>query len=574
MTKRLNILQHRAVVMNIPPALRSFYTPEQLNINHIKRFEGAYFLNCTVDRNNRYMKHLYLLLLILFISTSSLRAQTIHPDCMDGTIYFKVYDTSTVQLVPYLYDVPQLNQVITAYGVDTMYQAFRTPDLSLQRVFRMDFQQSQWVDSLIADMQQLYFVEFAEKVDICLTTHIPNDFIPIQWHLPVIDANTAWDITTGSPSIVIAIVDNAVKTTHPDLIGNLWVNAGEVPNNGIDDDFNGYIDDINGYDVADGDNNPNPPASTTVSSAFNHGTHCAGIASAATNNNTGIASLGYNVKIMAVKCSPDTGGGSQLTASYQGIDYAIAAGADIISMSFGSGNAPFTGQLLINAAQARGITLVAAAGNAGTSNPFYPAAFNNVIAVGATNQTDQKAAFSNYGNYIDVMAPGVNIYSTLAGNNSYGSLSGTSMACPLVAGLAGLILSMNSALSPANVETIIESGSEDIYPQNPSYIGQLGAGRINAYNSLALLVSTPEITGEENILVAPNPSNGSFRVILKEMNANVQLRIIDLLGQVVHSEIMNASSTEINKELPQGIYMIELVKDGEAAGRTKIIIGN
>lgn len=522
------------------------------------------------------MRQYYILLfaLILLLTGYTVKAQTVFPDCIDGTIYFKVHDTSNVQLAPYAYDIPALNQIMSLYDADTIYQAFQTPDPVLQRIYRMDFTQILLVNSLIADMEQLSFVEYAEKVDICLPSDIPNDLSAAQWHLVKVDAPLAWDLTQGSSSIVIAIVDNAIDVNHPDLAGNIWVNPGEIPSNGIDDDLNGYVDDVNGYDVADQDNNPNPPPGTNNVSPFNHGTHCAGIASAATDNGLGIASLGYNVRIMGVKCSPDTGNGNQLTASYEGIDYAIAAGADIISMSFGSSNAPFTGQLLMNAAAARGITMIAAAGNSGTSTPFYPAAFNNVIAVGATDQADNKATFSNYGSYVDVMAPGVNIYSTLTGGNNYGYLSGTSMACPLVAGLAGLVLSVNSSLSPSNVETIIESGCVNIYPTNPSYVGQLGAGRINAYNSLALIVSTPDIAGEISMLVFPNPSKGSFRITLHEVNDNMHLRITDLLGQVVHSEEVNTPSIDIEQPLAKGMYMLEIIKEGKRAGRAKIIIDN
>lgn len=519
------------------------------------------------------MRDRYFLLLIAMLLSPQLKAQTIYPTCIDGTVYFKVHDTSAVQLSPYAYNIPQLNQLIGFYNADTIYPAFQTPDPVLQKVYRMDFLQKQLVDSLIADLEQLPFVEYAEKVDICLTSHIPNDLDPVQWHLAKVSAPLAWDLTTGSSSVIVAIVDNAVDVNHPDLAANIWVNPGEIPNNGIDDDVNGYIDDIHGYDVADNDNDPSPPSSTTVTSPFNHGTHCAGITSATTNNGTGIASLGYSIKIMGVKCSPDTGNGSQLIASYEGIDYAIAAGANIISMSFGGSSSPFTGQLIINAATARGITLIAAAGNSGTSTPFYPAAFNNVIAVGATDQGDNKASFSNYGSYVDVMAPGVNIYSTLAGGNSYGFLSGTSMACPLVSGLAGLILSANSSLSPSNIETIIESGCENIYPTNPSYVGQLGAGRINAFNSLALVVSTPSIEGEVFMSVAPNPSGGSFRISFHKIDGHMQLRIIDLLGQVVHTETIKSHSIEIDQPFAEGLYLLEVIKDGDLTGRTKIIIG-
>lgn len=521
------------------------------------------------------MKNLYILLAGFLVAVSfRTGAQTVYPNCLDGTIYLKTYDTSTVQLVPYNNNIPQLNALINKYGIGTMRHAFRTPDPMLQRIYRFDFQQSPKVDSLIIELQQLGFVEYSEKVDMCLTSQIPNDLSSVQWHLNKIDAPTAWDITTGSPSVVIAIVDNAVKITHPDLVQNIWVNDDEIPNNGLDDDLDGYIDDVNGYDVADNDNNPNPPASTTFSSPFNHGTHCAGIASAATNNNLGIASIGYSVKIMAVKCTPDTSSGGALLAAYEGIDYAISAGANIISMSFGSTSAPFTGQFLMDAAHARGIVLVAAAGNAGSSVPNYPAAFNNVIGVGATDQSDHKASFSNYGSYVDVMAPGVSIYSTVAGGNSYGSLSGTSMACPLVAGLTGLILSKNGNLTPNNVEVILEAGCENINALNPAYAGQMGAGRINAFNSLSLVpVSMSEVLPLHAFSVAPNPSDGHFRILMQDMQGEGTVRIINAIGQVVYEAKSNSSMLEISQNFEKkGLYLVEVIKDNVITGKSKIII--
>ena len=166
-------------------------------------------------------------------------------------------------------------------------------------------------------------------------------------------------------AIVIAIVDDAVLTTHEDILPNLWTNPNEIPNNNIDDDNNGYRDDINGWDAADNDNDPNPPSSAS-SSVFTHGTHCAGIASAATDNSKGIASIGFNCKIMPVKSSTSNGNAQYIDAGYDGIAYAMAAGADVISMSWGGNNSQ-TAQNIFNQAHNLGITLVAAAGNDASS---------------------------------------------------------------------------------------------------------------------------------------------------------------------------------------------------------------
>jgi len=342
-------------------------------------------------------------------------------------------------------------------------------------------------------------VIYAERVPKMKAFYTPNDpQYPQQWHLTKIQASQAWDIYNANPNnsdVVLAVVDDAVKLAHEDLQANIWVNPGEIPNNGIDDDNNGYIDDINGYDVAMNDPDPNPPSNAT-NSYFMHGTHVAGIAAAVSNNATGISSIsgaGQNkVKIMAVKTAIDTSAGGALQATFEGIQYAIAAGADIINMSFGSYVYSYTYQNLFITAHSLGITLVAAAGNDAWEAYMFPASYLYVVGVGATDSADMKATFSNFGDQIDVMAPGVGIVSTLpVGDNSYGSLSGTSMASPLVAGLAGLILSYDSTLMPAQIEKLIEENCDDIYSLNalPPLHKQLGAGRINAYKVMQAMQS-------------------------------------------------------------------------------------
>ncbi len=348
---------------------------------------------------------------------------------------------------------------------------------------------------LIEDLMKLEGMIRVERVPRINTYYVPDDYDAFQqWYLDKIEAEDAWEIyqaNSGTSEVHIAIVDDAVKLDHEDLNFNLWVNLDEIPNNGIDDDGNTYIDDVNGYDVANGDGDPNPPT-TATNSYFHHGTHVAGIAAAVSNNNTGIASIsgaGSNkVKIIAVKTKLDSSPGGSLEATFQGVEYAIAADADIINMSWGSNAYSHTFQDLFITAHSLGITLVAASGNSGSSYYSYPASYLYVISVGATTPSDQKAGFSNYGYQIDVMAPGVDILSTLPVNdNSYGNLSGTSMASPLVAGLCGLMLSYNDTLTPHQIEILLEENCDNIDAQNSGYIGMIGAGRINAENVLVEL---------------------------------------------------------------------------------------
>lgn len=332
-------------------------------------------------------------------------------------------------------------------------------------------------------------IRYAERVPHYEIFYTPNDpSFNQQWHLQTIQAENAWNLGQGNSNVVVAIIDDAVLLNHQDLAPSIWVNPGEIAGNNIDDDGNGYIDDINGWDAADNDNDPNPPAATVSNNAFAHGTHVAGITGAATDNSIGIASIGFDLKLMAVKTKTDASTGGSLQAPYQGVQYAIATGPDVMNMSWGGGAFSQTYQALFDQAFAQGIVSVAAAGNSNTSAPMYPASYNNVISVGATAQGDSKASFSNFGPTIDVMAPGAGIYSTLPGSvSSYGNNSGTSMASPLVAGLAGLMIAYDPTLTPTDLELCLKSSCDNIDAQNPGYIGDIGSGRVNAFEALNCL---------------------------------------------------------------------------------------
>lgn len=358
--------------------------------------------------------------------------------------------------------------------------------------------------SLIDRLDAIEVVDYAEPVPRYRFFYTPNDLQGNQWHLSQIDAENAWDIEQGVDSITVAIVDDAVRLSHQDLSGSIHTNPGEIPGNGIDDDGNGYVDDVNGWDAADNDNDPNPPGYAT-NSTFTHGTHVAGIAAASTDNSTGIASIGFDVELIPVKIADDANG--NLVAGLQGIEYAIAADADVINMSWGGGGYSQTYQNLFDVAHNKGVVCVAAAGNSDTDIPMYPASYNHVISVGATDQNDQKASFSNYGSTIDVMAPGVDIYSSLAGDDSaYGDMSGTSMAAPLTSGLCGLMLSRAPFMPPDSVEACLERTCVDISSQNPNYVGDLGAGRIDADDALACISPVFAQISSDTTYVCPGDS--------------------------------------------------------------------
>jgi subtilisin family serine protease len=509
------------------------------------------------------LRKLYLSVITYLFFVIACNAQNVNANYVDGELYFKVNSSFNGTL-----DInhPLLAPLAALYQMDSCTRPFMGFSVdSLDRTYLLHFRDTAKTQLCMDTLRSLAIIDYVEQVPLYRTSFVVNDLNVNQWGLVKINASQAWDVSRGSANVVIAIVDNGVRTTHEDLAANLWVNTGEIPNNGFDDDFNGYTDDVNGYDLADGDGNPNPPTGISTTDAFNHGTHCAGIASAVTNNNKGIASIGFGCKIMAVKCTKNTDDGGLIRNAMDGVTYAMRNNANIISMSFGSEGTSTTEQLILNTAHNKGIILVAAAGNDNVSTPFYPASYANVISVGATDRFDQKAAFSNFGSTVDVMAPGLDIFSTLAsGNNTdYGSFSGTSMACPLVAGLCGLVLAVRPNFTPAQVENQLKVSADNIDILNPGFTGKLGAGRINARNTLddfGTVNSVITNASNNSIQVYPNPFTNNVNVKFETVD-NATIELLDATGRMV-SNINNATNySEITtSKLPAGVYILKVTQ--------------
>lgn len=304
-----------------------------------------------------------------------------------------------------------------------------------------------------------------------------------------IDAVEAWDLTTGSASVIIGVIDSGVDHTHPDLAANMWINPGEIANNNRDDDGNGYIDDVHGYDFANGDGNPMDDNG--------HGTHCAGTIGGVGNNGRGVAGVNWTVRIMALKFL--TAGGSGDTAAAIGcLQYAVANGAHLTSNSWGGAGSSTALSNAIAAAGNAGQLFIAAAGNGGSdgvgdnndSVPNYPSNYSlaNVVAVAATDSRDRLGSFSNYGaQSVDLGAPGVSIWSCAPGN-SYQSLSGTSMATPHVAGVAGLLLSVQPNATHQQLRDWLFRGTDSISALSGRCVT---GGRLNARRSLELAGGSP-----------------------------------------------------------------------------------
>jgi subtilisin family serine protease len=425
---------------------------------------------------------------------------------------------------------------------------------------------------------------------IPLNATTPNDsLLSLQWyvyhntvradiHLP-----EAWDLEKGSPATLIAILDTGVDTGHRDLASQIWTNPGEIPANGIDDDGNGLVDDVHGWDFGDGDNNPDPgftPDASGIDVGF-HGTFCAGLAAASTDNVSGIAGAGWKCSILPIKAAKADSGLST-SAVALGMAYAADMGAHVLSMSFGAANAPGVAgffQALVDDDLAAGVICVAAAGNDGDSARVFPAACAGVISVGATDELDTRATFSNWGPWVKVAAPGSAMFSTISRNyeldfitefiyellfgydgvNPYMYGDGTSFACPLVAGVCGLLHSHLPSLTPAGAEQLLIASGDAVAYDLP--IGR----KVNAWRALTQAVLAVEGAGVAlpgpRLAAAPNPSAGatSLRFTLAAAGP-ARLTLYDCAGRRVR-ELVNGG-------LPAGRH--EASWDGRGAGGERL----
>jgi subtilisin family serine protease len=424
---------------------------------------------------------------LLIVSSSFSQSQDVF---YPGQLWVQIQPEATINLQADV-DKIQLDsfksligeELANHYNLNRVRKPFHfAKDKSISEVYQLFFEEGQEL-AFAQELERLNIVTYAEQIPIMRPTLTPNDLGPetgtnSQWSLWKVNAQQAWDITTGNTEIKVAIVDDAVLTTHPDLIPNL----------------------LPGYDVADNDNNAMPNTAD-----MSHGTHVAGIVGAATDNGTGVASIGFNIKIIPVKSSnlPQT-----ITDAYGGVVWAYENGANVINMSWGGSGFSQTGQNIMNNAYAANCILVAAAGNDGVSSIFYPAGYNNVISVASSTTTDAKSGFSNYGSWIDVTAPGSAIRSTYLNGSfqpTYANLQGTSMASPMVAGLVGLVWSVNPQMSKVQVTDCVISTATNINAQNTAFIGQLGSGRINAFDAVVCALATvnappiPSISADNTI---------------------------------------------------------------------------
>lgn len=439
---------------------------------------------------NYFSRFLWVMLALILSQPAS--AQTISPYFEDGNIYIKIKPNVIVNPTQHKNQIgsfPFLADFANTYTVTEFRQLYTfAKHPGLENIFKISIAERHLIQQSIETLSKLEAIEYAEKVPYKkYFSTPPNDTSynnTLQWNLFKINAQIAWNfIGNAAPSSsIVAIVDDGLDINHIDLKDNLWVNNLEMNGlPGVDDDGNFVIDDSLGYDFGDFD-----PDASPNDVSWTHGTHVSGIAGAVTNNVTGIASIAYNARLMAVK-----GSNSNLYVSngYEAIAYAADNGADVINLSWGAPVESVTEANTIMYAYFLGAVIVAASGNSNDATVNFPAAYPHVISVSSTANNDTKATGTTYGQWIDVSAPGVNILSTAPGN-AYAVLSGTSMASPLVAGLAALMKTYNPMLGPDQIKQCIKNNTDNIDFMNPNFIGKLGTGRINAFKAMQCVNAT------------------------------------------------------------------------------------
>lgn len=463
------------------------------------------------------------------------------------------------------------------------------------------------IERFVNELYSTGHFEVVEPEYVNKFLYTPNDpNVSNQYYLNTIRAIEAWNETKGNTNITIAIVDSGGDLIHEDLAGNLRTLAD--PPNGTDDDGNGWVDDSQGWDFVGettanlnvpgfaGDNNPQLLAAGNAA----HGVSVAGCAGGVPDNAKGVAGVGFNTKLLFTKHSADNEpNGTSVYRGYEGIYYAALSGADIINCSWGGPNRSEIIQDLINfIAEDLGVLIVAAAGNSGVENPFYPAAYDNVLSVAALAQNNTRAVFSNFGSYVDVSAPGVSIFTTAFGN-AYTSTQGTSFSSPIVAGAAALVLDKFPTYSPQQVaeQIRVTSNSTTLYTANSAMIGKLGFGVLDVYSALtkvspSVRATQPKLLNDngspaqagqtgyltmtfKNILAA---TSSAFEVSLEEVSPFITISKGTIRPGAIPSggslnnalapfEIQIASFVPDNFEIPITVHF----KDGDYVDRQEII---
>lgn len=421
--------------------------------------------------------------------TSALRSVTALLLSVIASSAFAAPATVTLLLKP----SPQASEASLSalYAVHGARETDRIPALNI-RLLRVPAAAAERIRQALAARPEVDYVE-ADATAQALAT--PDDpYFTQQWHLAKIQAPAAWDLTVGSSSVIIAVVDTGVNSSHPDLAGRL------VP----------------GYDFVNSDNDPQDDNG--------HGTAVAGVAAAASNNALGVAGVSWLSPVLPVKVLAADGSGAYSNI-VRGITFAADSGARVINLSLGGTTSSRSLQDAVNYAWGKSAVVIAAAGNNGNNVPVYPGACANVVAVSATDANDVRPAWSNYGSYVDLSAPGAGVVA-LSLNNGYASWNGTSFSSPVAAGAAALVAAVWPRATNAQIVDVLLKNSDDI--GTPGYDVYYGQGRVNAARAVqsARALATDITAPAATIL---SPANGSS---LPARNVSVSVGATDNVAVV------------------------------------------
>lgn len=413
-------------------------------------------------------------------------------DCLKDEVIIKINpdyrnqcsnNDINIQSVKQIFGFAKVNEIRKIYPnhqpPKDAYNAYGQKLVDLSLIYNVTYSGTLDIRKFVAELNSLDAVEYAQPRMIEQPMLTPDDdSLSLQWYLTKIGAQLAWDLDTGDTNIIIGVVDGGTHFAHQDLGQNVAYNYND-PIDGLDNDNDGFIDNFRGWDVGQGDNYPQFFGGPLNSA---HGVAMCGLAAGSTNNGRGTAGVGYKSRYMPIKMVHNPNG---WIAGYEGLVYGADRNCKILNASWGGGTpGPYQLDVVNYVTINRGVLMFAAAGNSNNTNLVYPASYENVIAIGATQQNDTKSSNSSYYEQVDLVSPGQTIFEPY--DVIYTNGTGTSDATAITSGAASLVLSYYNNLEPVQVGAIMRQSAYriDTIPGNAAYLNKQGSGRLDLFNAL------------------------------------------------------------------------------------------
>ena len=534
-----------------------------------------------------------LLAVLPFVTLAQQHHFSIHPngdEYISTIINLKVKDEFRSSCADNAIRIPEiaaLFKTFVAISVEKKFPTIKPPtttfnaegkalaDLSL--IYRVNVPLGTDILAQAAKLSQLPYIQYAEPQFVSKSHYVPNDErlnAISPYHYDNVKAYDAWDITLGDTNVVIGITETAIYNLHPDFVENIKYNYDDPPGNG-DEDGDSYIDNYAGWDVVDNDNDP-------FRNGEIHGDAVTGIASATADNNLGYAGIGFKCKFIPVKVGDNSG---VITHGYEGITYSVEQGSSIVNCSWGNKTFSQVAQDVVTwTAVNNDVVLVASAGNENSEAMYYPASYEYVLSVTGVDASDIFEGGTNTfsrNDSVDVSAPGINIYTTAyyGGNVLYSPpQGGTSMAAPIVSGVAALVRSQFPCLRADEVIAKIKASADPIdgLALNAPYAGLIGTGRVNAHAAVSGTPCNPvgitETATSASLDVYPNPAANEVNIRMSE-TANWHISIYDTQARLVYAQTVQSDRTVLSN-LPTGFYVLKVANDTNIFSRRISIVAH